>query len=257
MPLPPLPTDRELTDSDCREPYAYFLPPPATQHARVVALRQLTSSDISCILWAEDALNYAHGVQTTLFDQQILVPDELLESAAAVLKEGRYVSALLALSKGIRLKHIDVPEDEPKNCAARCLAISSSLRPPVLTLPSDVRSDRALPSPWVPYDDRARNDWWMRMWFAERRWASLDDLAEYRRQNPADVHKSSSIRPLYPRTSSTLPRINTTPPTLPRARNFHPPPSFMGLEADRFWPLRDDSRVVLFCEHYFPHVCTV
>ncbi|KAF9444942.1 hypothetical protein P691DRAFT_676683, partial [Macrolepiota fuliginosa MF-IS2] len=55
--------------------YDYESPDPPIQHARLSALRELTSRNIPCILWGEDALNYGHAVPTQLFDQQILVPD--------------------------------------------------------------------------------------------------------------------------------------------------------------------------------------
>lgn len=70
--------------------YNYEPPLPEEQHERLVALRDLTSRGIPCILWGEDALNYVHKVPTFLFDQQILVPDELLEFASSVLQEGPY-----------------------------------------------------------------------------------------------------------------------------------------------------------------------
>ena len=68
--------------------YEYEPPHPEEQHQRLVALRLLTSRSIPCILWAEDALNYVHSVPTMLFDQQVLVPDDLLESASSALVKG-------------------------------------------------------------------------------------------------------------------------------------------------------------------------
>ncbi|THH03979.1 hypothetical protein EW146_g10302 [Bondarzewia mesenterica] len=103
-------------------------PPPDEQHGRLVALRQLIARDIPCILWGEDALRFAHSVPTSLFDQQILVPDELLESAAAIIEEGRYNrvpsngvyaeqfrphNGAAAFPKAIRLQHSDIPDHEP------------------------------------------------------------------------------------------------------------------------------------------------
>ncbi|KAI1791232.1 hypothetical protein LXA43DRAFT_1094832 [Ganoderma leucocontextum] len=108
--------------------YEHQPPSPKEQHQRLVALRELTSRGIPCILWGEDALNYVHRVPTYLFDQQILVPDELLESASSVLREGRYVTVPFtppytdyrggtggdsAFPGGILLKHPDVPDDDP------------------------------------------------------------------------------------------------------------------------------------------------
>ncbi|KAH7887070.1 hypothetical protein F5I97DRAFT_1936618 [Phlebopus sp. FC_14] len=65
-----------------------YRPPPADeQHKRLVALRRRTSRGIPCILWDEDALNYVHSVPTSLFDQKIIIEDELLELASSVLQE--------------------------------------------------------------------------------------------------------------------------------------------------------------------------
>ena len=101
--------------------------PPQEQHQRLVALRQLASRDIPCILWGEDALCYAHLFATLLFSQRILVPDELLDTAAAVLQEGPYVptqwcrdygeisgpnKGASPFPKSIRLRHVEIPEDQ-------------------------------------------------------------------------------------------------------------------------------------------------
>lgn len=108
--------------------YEYVPPPAAEQHARLVALRRLTARGIPCILWGEDALNYVHWVPTSLFDQQILVPDHLLESASTILQEDKYFSISFTkryvdwfgahsnksmFPNGILLKHPDIPDDEP------------------------------------------------------------------------------------------------------------------------------------------------
>nr|VWO98559.1 Uncharacterized protein [Ganoderma boninense] len=108
--------------------YEYKPPPADEQHQRLIALRQLTSRGIPCILWGEDALNYVHSVPTSLFDQQILVPDELLQSASAVLQEGPYYPVPFtehyfdyfgqhignsAFPLGILLKHPGIPDNEP------------------------------------------------------------------------------------------------------------------------------------------------
>ncbi|KAF8166003.1 hypothetical protein B0H34DRAFT_794316 [Crassisporium funariophilum] len=104
--------------------------PPKQQHARLVALRQLTANGIPCILWGEDALSFVHSVPTQLFDQQILVPDELLEAAATILEEGKYKrtstpklnyieysgphAGVYAFPRSIRLLHHDIPDpDDP------------------------------------------------------------------------------------------------------------------------------------------------
>ncbi|RDB30519.1 hypothetical protein Hypma_007273 [Hypsizygus marmoreus] len=102
---------------------------PEVEHRRLVALRQLTAHVIPCILWGEDALSFAHSVPTWLFDQQILVPDELLDAAAIILEQGKYKrtstpnrnfmevsgphKGAYAFPRSIRLLHSDIPEDEP------------------------------------------------------------------------------------------------------------------------------------------------
>lgn len=110
--------------------YGYHPPGPEEQQKRLVALRRLTSRDIPCILWAEDALDYGHAVPTYLFAQQILVPDDLLDTAATILQESpsRYVPTGPARDylemwgpnkgaspwpKSVRLRHLDIAEDEP------------------------------------------------------------------------------------------------------------------------------------------------
>ncbi|KAJ3572235.1 hypothetical protein NP233_g3213 [Leucocoprinus birnbaumii] len=107
----------------------FELRPPRGHHERLATLRQLISHDIPCILWGADALTYAHKIPSSLNEQRILVPDELLDQASAVLQEGCYIPAswdpqCLDLDyspnagkpfylRGIRLKHRDIPEDEP------------------------------------------------------------------------------------------------------------------------------------------------
>ncbi|KAL7284723.1 hypothetical protein ACG7TL_002029 [Trametes sanguinea] len=88
--------------------YDYRPPHPVEQHERLVALRLLTDNDVPCIPWAEDAICYVYRVPTALSDQQILVPDELLETAANPPQVGssRYVP------KSIQLRHLDIPEDD-------------------------------------------------------------------------------------------------------------------------------------------------
>ncbi|KAF8149942.1 hypothetical protein B0H34DRAFT_731808 [Crassisporium funariophilum] len=102
---------------------------PKEEHDRLVALRQLTAHGIPCILWGEDALSFAHSVPTLLFDQQILVPDELLDAAAIILEEGKYKrtstpnrkyiehhsphKGAYAFPRSIRLLHPDIPDEDP------------------------------------------------------------------------------------------------------------------------------------------------
>lgn len=68
-------------------------------------------------------------VPTVLFDQQILVPDGLLDEAAAILEDGIYTrtsefntnytvrfgldESACAFPKSIRLEHSDIPENDP------------------------------------------------------------------------------------------------------------------------------------------------
>ncbi|KAJ7468619.1 hypothetical protein FB451DRAFT_377659 [Mycena latifolia] len=143
--------------------------PAEEMHGRLVALRQLTSRGIPCILWGEDALCYAHNVPTVLFDQQILVPDELLESAGAVLQEGRYVPAPPAWDyvensgprkgespwpRSIRLQHLDIPEDDPYKLEPLPCHI---LLLPQLYFGLDVRSAERFQS-FVPFLDASNAD---------------------------------------------------------------------------------------------------
>jgi hypothetical protein len=109
------------------------------QQKRFASLRQLIAREIPCILWGEDALTFGHNVwswrtlehttgtaKPSHFDQQILVPDELLDAAATVLEEGEYKRtsepdkeyvryfgdrADYALPKSIRLRHVDTSEE--------------------------------------------------------------------------------------------------------------------------------------------------
>ena len=107
--------------------YDYRLPHPQEQHDRLPALRLLADHDIPYTLWAEDAMCYVYRVPTFLFDQQTIVSDELLESAASLLQVGpsRYVSIVhawnyaetFAPNEGAtpihRLRHLDIPENDP------------------------------------------------------------------------------------------------------------------------------------------------
>ncbi|KAF8959925.1 hypothetical protein BDZ97DRAFT_1666556 [Flammula alnicola] len=81
----------ELHPNDPRRSDFYFDPAPARlQHKRFVALRQLISSDIPCILWGEDAMYYSRFFPAIPCDQQILVPDDLVESAATLLEQKEF-----------------------------------------------------------------------------------------------------------------------------------------------------------------------
>ncbi|KAF8959206.1 hypothetical protein BDZ97DRAFT_2044009 [Flammula alnicola] len=118
----------ELHPNDPRRSDFYYDPAPASiQHKRFVALRQLISSDIPCILWGPDAMYYSRFFPAIPCDQQILVPDDLVESAATLLeqKEFRRVQmsrfsmenpfdeanpGAAAFPDAIRLQHADISD---------------------------------------------------------------------------------------------------------------------------------------------------
>ncbi|TDL21021.1 hypothetical protein BD410DRAFT_804463 [Rickenella mellea] len=58
-----------------------------SQHNRLTAARAVTEKHIPCIIWAEDALCFAHNVPTALLDQQLLVPDAFISQAANAISE--------------------------------------------------------------------------------------------------------------------------------------------------------------------------
>jgi hypothetical protein len=125
-------TSRTLTGSTLLTRYDPSSDSLEAQNSRLIALRQLIARDIACILWGEDALFLAHSISVSLPDQQILVPDELLETASAILEEGKYQrtsephknylgrfgpdEGKYAFPKSIRLQHVDIPEDDPYKC---------------------------------------------------------------------------------------------------------------------------------------------
>ncbi|KAK7052521.1 hypothetical protein R3P38DRAFT_1648571 [Favolaschia claudopus] len=130
--------------------YEYVPPPPEEQHKRLGALRQLTAAGIPCALWGEDALCFVHRVATHLFDQQILVPDDLLESAASVLQNECWVRSAhnpgdlatmemwepgrggtVPWPKAIRLAHKDLPPED----MVESTYIMEPMPSPVLLLP--------------------------------------------------------------------------------------------------------------------------
>ncbi|KAF9022807.1 hypothetical protein BDZ89DRAFT_1163070 [Hymenopellis radicata] len=55
---------------------------PKEQRGRLGPPLSLLNAGIPCVVWAEDALSIAHRVPTNLFDQQLLVPDALVDNAA-------------------------------------------------------------------------------------------------------------------------------------------------------------------------------
>ncbi|KAJ6620486.1 hypothetical protein B0H10DRAFT_2358890 [Mycena sp. CBHHK59/15] len=61
---------------------------PRTLQTHVLRLQPaaaLTHANIPCLVWAEDALSFVHLVPTELFALQLLVPDDKLEEAAAII----------------------------------------------------------------------------------------------------------------------------------------------------------------------------
>ena len=55
------------------------------QKRRLGATRTISDAGVLCVVWAGDALAFAHCVPTLLFDLQILVPDQLVAKAASVI----------------------------------------------------------------------------------------------------------------------------------------------------------------------------
>lgn len=53
----------------------------ATQDRRLKPARAVADAGIPCVIWAEDALSFAHFVPTALFGLQILVPDDCVQHA--------------------------------------------------------------------------------------------------------------------------------------------------------------------------------
>ncbi|KAF8959204.1 hypothetical protein BDZ97DRAFT_1400426 [Flammula alnicola] len=83
----------ELHPNDPRRSDFYVEPAPARmQHKRFMALRQLISSGIPCILWGEDAMYFSRFSPAIMIpcDQEILVPDDLVESAATLLEQKEF-----------------------------------------------------------------------------------------------------------------------------------------------------------------------
>ena len=55
------------------------------QHNRLTVVRAIADAGIPCVVWGEDALAFTHCVPSVLFALQILVPDELVTTAASVI----------------------------------------------------------------------------------------------------------------------------------------------------------------------------
>lgn len=54
-----------------------------TQGVRLKPARAISDAYIPCVVWAEDALSFAHFVPTSLFALQLLVPDEHIQAACS------------------------------------------------------------------------------------------------------------------------------------------------------------------------------
>lgn len=56
-----------------------------TQDVRLKPARAISDAHIPCLVWAEDALSFAHFVPTCLFALQLLVPDEYVHEACSAV----------------------------------------------------------------------------------------------------------------------------------------------------------------------------
>jgi hypothetical protein len=56
-----------------------------TQDVRLKPARTISDAHIPCLVWAEDALSFAHSVPTCLFALQLLVPDEHIHEACSAV----------------------------------------------------------------------------------------------------------------------------------------------------------------------------
>ena len=56
-----------------------------TQDTRLRPARAISDAHIPCLVWAEDALSFAHFVPTGLFALQLLVPDEHVHDASSAV----------------------------------------------------------------------------------------------------------------------------------------------------------------------------
>jgi hypothetical protein len=56
-----------------------------TQSIRLKPARAISDAYIPCVVWAEDALSFAHFVPTCLFALQLLVPDEHIQAACSAI----------------------------------------------------------------------------------------------------------------------------------------------------------------------------
>jgi hypothetical protein len=56
-----------------------------SQDVRLKPARAISDAHIPCLVWAEDALSFAHSVPTCLFALQLLVPDEHVHDACSAV----------------------------------------------------------------------------------------------------------------------------------------------------------------------------
>src|ERR1700685_1133802 len=56
------------------------------QDIRLKPARAISDAHIPCLVWAEDALSFAHSVPTCLFALQLLVPDGHVHEASSVVE---------------------------------------------------------------------------------------------------------------------------------------------------------------------------
>ena len=80
-----------------------------TQHIRLKPARAITDENIPyVVVWAEDALSFAHTVPTSLFALQLLVPDEQIHAASsAIAKRLPYVQIREPSQNWLEHKFID------------------------------------------------------------------------------------------------------------------------------------------------------
>lgn len=59
-----------------------------TVETRLKPARAITHAGVPCLVWAEDALSFAHFVPTEMFALQLLIPDKDIERAAQAITSG-------------------------------------------------------------------------------------------------------------------------------------------------------------------------
>jgi hypothetical protein len=56
------------------------------QNTRLKPARAIADENIPCLVWAEDALSFAHFVPTSLFALQLVVPDDFLDVSSSAIE---------------------------------------------------------------------------------------------------------------------------------------------------------------------------